>query len=189
MIFRPSLSDTAYTYWSTQFHTLSRRAQKSHSIFSVTEFVHIEPHNSAKGLSQKMNEIFNPQQPEILQAEYYNMKTRTLLPSSFIDMRDWQEEDYIQHGYPGKDPDPFLPNYTTWYSTMETKRVRQLRPSTTVFNSLVEIGTYWHIGPATNRRPNNIKEIASGTMEAIGLGYLQHPLFPKPNKIPPGCID
>lgn len=188
MIFRPALSDTAFEYLTTQLHKRSQRANKRHTSWSGTSFERVEPRNSGKGISQSLENFLCPAEG-YLSSEYYTTN-RKIRPDSFVDLRGWAEDDYIAFGYPGQNPEDYIPGYTTWTLETQEKTTHTLiLPTSKILDCLLEIGQYWHISFSNIYRPRTKKEIQSATLEAIGIGYLNHPLLPKPNKIPPESIE
>lgn len=189
---RISTTQQAWSNIVAQYSLNSHKHRRPEIEFDGTKFVITQRPPSAKGfVNFIIHFMFNPN-PSIPSHSYSTVKPYPILPQSFVDCRDWQLAEYNDIGYPGHKLSGevliaarrFGPEatYTNW-SNGEPSLPRNVSINPNLDLDLLitaeTIVDYWHIS-ANNRLPIGQKEKFSALINALGLGYLYHPLLPIP---------
>lgn len=177
--------------------------------FNGRTFVKIEHDTNARGLSELLTSFLTNNKQEHPREFYIPHQSHLLQidPQHFIDCRDPEviEDDYFRVGLPGDPPNtdylrpirvpphniPNLPrsqileyNYTNW-SNGDTTSKHALKISERCLDIAYSIVYYWHI--SMGRPPKSNGEAFGALINAIGLGYLRHPILPSVHKSAEGA--
>jgi hypothetical protein len=172
-------------------HTHRKRAYQQFDGISYATITPNQP--NGRGLSAYITELLFKQH-----SEYHKPNSPfSILPETFVDTREWASSDYALYGEPGV-PTDFTPEtfrmakarrmhyYTMWADPDAPTEVHGLYvPNLEQITQLVAtIVNYWHISTPRGCLPQSAAEAFSGFLNAIGLGYLSHPLIDSNMVIP-----
>lgn len=186
-----STTDQAWTNIIAHYTLNQHKTRRLDLEFDGRKFIHTIHPQSAKGVTAYLMQFLFDPNPQFFSNHYSFTAPFPIKPENFIDCRDWQLDEYEAVGYPGHKlrPEVLLAarrfgveaTYTNWSNGDATRQHRlSLDPTPQLLSCVEAIVDYWHMSSA-NRLPTTQKEKVGILLNALGLGYLYHPLLPIPN--------